>query len=53
LYSRVPRSSQWPSIVMRVFGWLVSHCAWLSRIARASGSMSYWSNEKWIVSLET
>ena len=43
LYSRVPRSSQWPSIVTRVAGCAISQFAWLSRIARASGSMSLYS----------
>ena len=40
LYSRVPRSSAWPSMVIVYCGYCCSHCACFCRVAVASGVRS-------------
>ena len=40
LYSRVPRSSAWPSMVMVYCGYCCSHCACFCSVAVASGVSS-------------
>src|SRR3954470_15860195 len=50
LYSRVPRSSQWPSTVTRTAGYFCSQAAWRPRIFLSVSSTLYWSKAKWTVS---
>src|SRR4029079_2068458 len=50
LYSRVPRSSQWPSMVTRTDGYLDSQAAWRLRMVLSLSSTLYWSKAKWTVS---
>src|SRR5579885_273727 len=46
LYSRVPRSSQCPSIVTVTFGYCFSHVAWRCSVCCPSGLMSDLSKSK-------
>src|SRR5688572_8892823 len=46
LYSRVPRSSAWPSMTMRYCLYWFSHCAWRLRMPCASARMTELSVSK-------
>src|SRR5207253_8847279 len=48
LYSVVPRSSQWPSMSTRWFGFDFSQPALVSSIFASPGRMSYLSKSKWM-----
>src|SRR5665213_937337 len=46
LYSRVPRSSQWPSTVTVTLAYCFSHVAWRCSVCCPSDLMSEWSKSK-------
>src|SRR5579862_2377917 len=50
LYSRVPRSSAWPSTVTRTDGYFDSHAAWRPSKDLSESSMLYSLRAKWTVS---